>query len=120
MSGYPDSHLQRHAGRPRILRFLFLVIVPILILGWLAYLWSISGVLARTEKYDTGVVQAEGYVKRADGQDYKRHGHWVTYYPDGTKESEGNYHLGTKTGRWTYWDKKGKLEREEVHSQGRD
>ncbi len=85
----------------------FLVFVPYIVLViFFIYLWLVSGVITSHEKYPNGRMKTEGYVKRY-GMSYQKHGHWITYYPDGTKESEGFYQRGEPVGEWTHWDAKG-------------
>jgi hypothetical protein len=86
------------------------VAIPFLVLAaWFSYVWFVSGVLPSVEKDPkTGRVTAKGYVKRAGWGDYRRHGHWVTFHPNGQKESEGMYERGTKLGEWDYWDETGR------------
>ena len=86
------------------------IVIPFLVLAvWFSYVWFVSGVLPSVEKDPkTGRVTAEGYVKRAGWGDYRRHGHWVTFHPNGQKGSEGMYERGVKTGEWKYWDEIGK------------
>src|SRR5437867_2782129 len=77
------------AVRRRLLRrrvFAPLMVVVILI-GWFAYLWFVSGVVTTAEHYPDGKIKAEGYVKRVGWNDYRRHGAWTTYHPDGKMES---------------------------------
>lgn len=83
--------------------------IPFLVLvGWFSYVWFISGVLPSEEKDPaTGRVIAQGYVKRVGWDDYRRHGHWVTFHANGQKASEGTYRLGEKVGEWKYWDEAG-------------
>lgn len=72
---------------------------------WFAYLWFVSGVVPMVEKYDDGKPRVLGYMKREGLSTYRKTGHWVTYYPDGAKASEGDYLRGEKVdGSWTYWD----------------
>ena len=86
------------------------IVVPFLVLAaWFSYVWFVSGVLPSVEKDPkSGRVTAEGYVKRVGWGDYRRHGHWVTYHPNGQKESEGMFERGAKTGEWKYWDETGR------------
>jgi hypothetical protein len=109
-SGYPDSHLATHpslAGRPRLRRML--VLAPfVMLLAWFGYAWFVSGVVAVKEKYPGGTIKTEGYIRRVWLNEYKRHGHWVTYHANGQKESEGNYKHGEKVGTWSYWDDDGR------------
>lgn len=109
MPGYPDSHLNPAPGRgpsPRM-QAVFVAIPVILAAAWLIYFWSITGVHTVIEKYPNGQVRAEGYARRSGVENYKRHGHWVTYHENGKKESEGFYERGEKTGAWSYWDSNG-------------
>ena len=86
------------------------IVVPFLVLAaWFSYVWFVSGVLSSVEKDPkSGRVTAEGYVKRVGWADYRRHGHWVTFHPNGQKESEGIFERGVKTGEWKYWDETGR------------
>jgi len=38
----------------------------------------------------------------------RRSGKWAWWYPDGRKRQEGQYFDGRPTGRWVYWDEKGR------------
>ena len=59
------------------------------------------------------VLKAEGHY--ADGTLAIPHGHFVFYYPDGKKESEGDYNMGHKTGIWKRYDKWGEPLAEKVY-----
>lgn len=110
MPGYPDSHLtaSRFGPKSRAGRFFFVLIPIILVAGWLSYAWFITGVFPVTEKYPSGAMKAQGYVRRAGVEAYKRQGHWVTFHEHGQKESEGDYDRGEKKGDWHYWDEQGR------------
>jgi hypothetical protein len=86
------------------------IVIPFFVLtAWFSYVWFVSGVLPSVEKDPkTGRVTAEGYVKRAGWGDYRRHGHWVTFHPNGQKASEGMYERGVKVGDWRFWDESGR------------
>jgi hypothetical protein len=80
-------------------------IIPLFVLAlWFCYLWFVSGVLTSEEKYPGGATKARGYVKRSHFFDYKRHGAWTTFYPNGEVESRGRYEMGEKVGSWEHWD----------------
>lgn len=87
------------------------IVIPFLVLAtWFSYVWFVSGVLPSVEKDPkSGRVTAEGYVKRVGWGDYRRHGHWVTYHPNGQKASEGMFEREDKTGEWKYWDESGRI-----------
>jgi hypothetical protein len=87
----------------------FLVaMIPVAALGgWLYYLWFVSAVLPSVEKYSDQSIKAEGYVERVRLGEYRRTGHWVTFHPNGKKESEGRYAEGKMIGTWEFWSKEG-------------
>ncbi|GMU35185.1 MAG: hypothetical protein HS101_01550 [Planctomycetia bacterium] len=109
-SAYPDSHLAKSGrlgtGSPKTKLLLSLVPLTVLAL-WFAYMWFVSGVIPAQEKYSSGAIKAEGYLKRENLGEYVRHGHWITYFENGAKSGEGSYDMGAKTGKWTYWDELG-------------
>lgn len=107
-AGFPDSHLNRGGRRSALRRWAILGVPLAVVFGWFGYLWSVSGVLPATEKYPDGKVKSLGYVKRDGWQVYRRHGHWVTYHPNGQKASEGVYEMGEKKPTWLYWDEAGR------------
>lgn len=39
----------------------------------------------------------------------REHGHFVEYYPDGTKTAEGDFTDGVRTGAWQFWNPDGTL-----------
>ena len=43
------------------------------------------------------------------------HGHFVYYFPDGKKESEGDYEMGHKSGVWLRYDQWGQQLAEKVY-----
>ncbi len=43
---------------------------------------------------------------------------WISYYPNGNKESEGKYREGKQDGIWTYYDKKGEIINQVVYQDG--
>jgi len=94
------------AGRAR--RYLLAALPLLAAVGFLCYLWLISGVLPLREHHANGKIKTEGYVKRFGFGVYHRQGHWVTYHPNGGKASEGFYENGKKVGPWTYWDEDGR------------
>ena len=88
---------------------MLVAIIPLLALCfWFSYIWWVSRVLPSVEHYPGGKVKAEGYVERVHLSAYRRTGHWVTYYPNEKKESEGAYKGGKKEGVWTVWDSEGR------------
>lgn len=108
-SGYPDSHLSRSMGSgTRSTRILFGLIPLVALAAWFGYMWYVSGVLPSKEKYPSGKLKAEGYVKRTHLGEYVRHGHWTTYHESGEKLGEGTYNMGHKEPDWKYWDESGK------------
>jgi hypothetical protein len=110
VSGYPDSHLSapRWAPASRMARLVLAAIPLVLAALWLCYYWSIMAVFPATEKYPGGRIKSQGYVRRAGVEEYKRHGHWVTYHENGQKASEGDYQCGMKSAQWRYWDENGR------------
>lgn len=109
MSGYPDSHLARRNGSGPHRKRKLIALIPVAVLaGWFLYLWLVSGVLVSVEKYPNGDIKAEGFVKRLGlTGEYRRHGKWRTFYPDGRPSGEGSYLEGLKQSDWIYWDQDG-------------
>ncbi len=61
----------------------------------------IDDLIRATFYHDNGEINQVGYFKRG-----KPHGEWVSYDLDGNKLSEGNYDMGIKTGKWSFWNDK--------------
>ncbi len=59
------------------------------------------------------VLKAEGRYADADLQ--VAHGHFIYYFPDGKKESEGEYAMGYKSGVWQRYDQWGQQLAEKVY-----
>lgn len=59
------------------------------------------------------VLKAEG--RFADAELQVEHGHFVFYFPDGKKESEGDYQMGNKSGIWQRYDEWGQQLAEKVY-----
>jgi antitoxin component YwqK of YwqJK toxin-antitoxin module len=59
------------------------------------------------------VLKAEG--RYADAALEIEHGHFIYYFPDGTKESEGDYAMGYKSGVWLRYDEWGQQLAEKVY-----
>ena len=38
---------------------------------------------------------------------HDRHGHWITWHPNGYKASEGRYDHGKRLGLWVFWSDTG-------------
>lgn len=93
--------------RPRTSRIFGAVLIVMLIVGWMGYLFWVSGVLAHEERFPGGKVKATGFLKRTGLSDYKRHGLWTTYHLNGKSASQGHYELGRRVGEWKYWDENG-------------
>ena len=93
--------------RPRAPRWIGAAIIVVLIVGWFGYLRWVSGVLAHEEKYPNGKIKTAGFLKRTGWNDYKRHGLWTVYHPDGTKAAQGRFEMGNKADGWEYWDERG-------------
>ena len=91
------------------------MIPAIAVIAWLSYLYLVSNVLPYHEEHPNGQASVVGSVKRVGLRTYKRHGRWIEYHADGQRASEGLYHLGRKDGVWRYWDRQGRLTREETH-----
>ena len=88
------------------------ILIPVLVLAaWFLYMWAVSGIITKVEKYPDGNVKAEGYLKRVGLGEYRPHGHWVTYHENGKKASDGYFDLGEKTGDWTHLKDDGSVER---------
>ena len=57
-------------------------------------------------------VGMDGQRKLKEASEYKndsRNGHFTSYYETGVKEMEGEYLADKKTGKWSVYDKTGKL-----------
>ena len=59
------------------------------------------------------VLKVEG--RYADAALNVEHGHFVYYFPDGSKESEGDYEMGHKSGVWQRYDQWGQQLAEKVY-----
>ncbi len=76
-----------------------------------------------TEYYDSGQIKAEGtWVRHAATASFHSHtdqerirahvandGHRTTWYPNGQKDSEGEFIDGEETGAWTTWHPNGQM-----------
>ncbi len=73
-----------------------------------------------TSWFENGKTAAHGhaYTTASPGrnaQSVSRHGPWILYHDNGSKESEGRYHLNQKAGPWVYYDRDGKLREVKNH-----
>lgn len=57
------------------------------------------------EKYANGNPQFE-YYQNEKGE---KHGHYISYFENGNKRSEGEYNNGIQINKWTYWHESGNL-----------
>lgn len=57
--------------------------------------------------YQTGVLQAEGWIKYET-----KNGYWKFYHPNGQIASEGHYSNNQKTGYWYFYNTHGDVEKE--------
>jgi len=71
--------------------------------GWMV---RVDGVPFTGEVVDTKDGRLEGITTYRDGE---LDGPEYWYYPDGTKESEGQHSMGTIVGEWRTWYPDGKL-----------
>ena len=109
MPGYPDSHLGDSRNiRSKWVRRLLVAAPLILAALWIYLYWFSTNVFPVTEDYPGGQLKYAGYVRRIGLETYKRHGHWVTYHPNGKQASDGFYESGRKVGEWKYWDSEGR------------
>ncbi len=61
-----------------------------------------------TEYFENGEVRSTGFYEVA-GRKKKRTGRWITYYSNGSRESEGEYIKNERVGRWQEWYENGEL-----------
>ena len=106
---YPDSHLGDSRGlKSRTIKIILLA-TPFVLAGlWICTYWLTTGVFPVSESYPGGQIKSAGYVRRVGVEAYRQNGHWVTYYVNGQKSSDGFYESGRKTGPWNYWDEGGR------------
>lgn len=71
--------------------------------------------------YKSTIYDDFGRKTKMGFKDEKRRktGHWINYYEDGSKESEGNYKNGRKEGKWIYYFADGSLEQEGFFKNGK-
>jgi TonB family protein len=50
---------------------------------------------------------ADGSYEVGTVEDGLKDGYWMSYYPDGTKRSEGTFVEGLRVGRWTWYHENG-------------
>ncbi|MCA9113674.1 MAG: hypothetical protein KDA79_01215 [Planctomycetaceae bacterium] len=55
------------------------------------------------ERYDNRRIRIERQVIRDENLNYKNHGEWTMWSPDGQKIAWGNYWKGLRQGRWIRW-----------------
>ncbi|RIK68130.1 MAG: hypothetical protein DCC65_04735 [Planctomycetota bacterium] len=117
MSGYPDSHLARRDGFGPFRKQKLIALIPVaILLGWFSYLWIVSGVLVSEERYPSGRIKAEGYVKRLGWTgEYRRHGRWRIYHESGRPAGEGTYLNGEPQADWVFWDESGRVVTDSPH-----
>lgn len=66
--------------------------------------------------YKSNILQMSGVAKFKDLE--VKHGHFVYYFEDGSKKSEGDFQSNKKVGEWNYWADDGSLKTNETFEDG--
>jgi TonB family protein len=67
---------------------------------------------------DTLFSKENSVLETGDLKDGFKHGHWISYYPDGAIRSEGLFNEGVRVGEWTWYHPNGEVSSVEKWKRG--
>lgn len=88
----------------RIAPYAVMLAIWLGLMGW----WRFTSLtVAYNEHYPTGKLKLRGLVKRQSDSEYKRHGSWTEFHPNGLRKSQTDYKDGEQLAPTRYWDERG-------------
>jgi hypothetical protein len=86
--------------------------VKLQLVSWMM-LWTSSLLLAQSDSafYKNDVFNCKYHLTAG-----MLNGHYVSYYNNGVKKSEGNFQYNTRIGEWSVWDSTGKLRTKRMYT----